>query len=574
MKSMLLAVSAIALLTGVAAQAASPNDINNNLREEFQENEVMDFQQSFGTDFAGAAREANTPGGGGSGFTTVQGFQGLSQYDVGAFGRGFVPPDTMGAVGTTQYATFVNGGVGIYNKSDGSVVSKMSDLAFWAAAGQTGASGDSRVQFDKSSGRWIALAFGASVSDIQIAVSDTSNAAGTWKSTKFTGFAGGTADYPTLAIDRNAVYIGTNNFANQVVNGTTFRGTTLNIIPLSSLFNATTPTTNGRATITTVYDPFTGGFDGGFAIQGVNSQANTTTGRIQADSLFFADTLRKDISNVGTPSQAVVAAYYVGTKDFDGNGPGRQPNAVPDVDINTADGITNNNRVVDTLDSRYGSSIFEQDGRIYSVHTVTPTGGAFTVLRVLITDANTGAILDERDIGDATHDYYQGSLAVNKFGQVVVGYDRSGRGADGKITFAARMFSTGATGQLTERGTEQVLKVSLVDDYHNNSTFNGVTCGLDGQVACGRQRWGDYSSVTLDPNDDRSFWAIGEYAREYNDAAGGHPGGTGGARWSTWISQLNSGTTVPEPATWAMMIGGFGFVGAAARRRRTGFATA
>jgi hypothetical protein len=25
---------------------------------------------------------------------------------------------------------------------------------------------------------------------------------------------------------------------------------------------------------------------------------------------------------------------------------------------------------------------------------------------------------------------------------------------------------------------------------------------------------------------------------------------------------------VPEPATWAMMIGGFGFVGAASRRRR------
>ncbi len=31
---------------------------------------------------------------------------------------------------------------------------------------------------------------------------------------------------------------------------------------------------------------------------------------------------------------------------------------------------------------------------------------------------------------------------------------------------------------------------------------------------------------------------------------------------------------VPEPATWALMIGGFGMVGVAARRRRNGFATA
>lgn len=32
--------------------------------------------------------------------------------------------------------------------------------------------------------------------------------------------------------------------------------------------------------------------------------------------------------------------------------------------------------------------------------------------------------------------------------------------------------------------------------------------------------------------------------------------------------------TVPEPATWALMIGGFGFVGVAARRRRAGVVTA
>ncbi|WP_303810224.1 PEPxxWA-CTERM sorting domain-containing protein [Sandarakinorhabdus limnophila] len=30
----------------------------------------------------------------------------------------------------------------------------------------------------------------------------------------------------------------------------------------------------------------------------------------------------------------------------------------------------------------------------------------------------------------------------------------------------------------------------------------------------------------------------------------------------------NSGTVVPEPASWAMLIAGFGLVGAVARRRR------
>ena len=40
------------------------------------------------------------------------------------------------------------------------------------------------------------------------------------------------------------------------------------------------------------------------------------------------------------------------------------------------------------------------------------------------------------------------------------------------------------------------------------------------------------------------------------------------------ISTNNISSFVPEPATWAMMIGGFGFVGSAMRRRRTGFASA
>ena len=79
--------------------------------------------------------------------------------------------------------------------------------------------------------------------------------------------------------------------------------------------------------------------------------------------------------------------------------------------------------------------------------------------------------------------------------------------------------------------------------------------------------------MTTDPTGIHNFWVTGTFAREYNNAAGGHPGGTGGSRWGTFIANLNVGS-VPEPTTWAMLIVGFGFVGAQARRKRTGFATA
>ena len=496
----------------------------------------------------------------------------MNQYDVGSYGRGFIPPDTMGTVGTTQYAVMVNGGFGVFDKVTGAATLKESDLAFWAAAGQTGAFGDSRIMFNKDTNRWVALSFGANVSDIQIAVSDTDDAGGTWKSTKFTGFdAGGpgsVADYPTMALDSHALYIGTNDFGDSGPCPFGICGTTLNVLPLDSLFAAGGPTT---ANLVQFYQPIDFATDRGFAIQGVNTDSANPNGKLIADSLYNYDTkvtyeVTFDSNGVATgltPTQEL----NVQTTAHD-NGPGRQPNAIPDSFTNGD--FPSNDRVIDTLDERISAAVYEQNGLIYSVYTNTVPGSDFTSVHYLVTDSATNAILDEGNIGDGQHDFYQGSIAVNAIGQVVIAYNRSGSEttdangdglADGNITFAAEVFSTGADGKLTQRTGELVLKVSLVDDYHNGS--------LDGQIAAGRQRWGDYSAVSLDPNDSSKFWAIGEYAREYNDAAGGHPGGTGGSRWSTWIAGINvSGIAVPEPSTWAMMILGLGFVGGAMRRRR------
>ena len=45
------------------------------------------------------------------------GFEGTSDYDTRALGIGVIPPDTMGAVGTTQYVQLINGSFTVYNKS-------------------------------------------------------------------------------------------------------------------------------------------------------------------------------------------------------------------------------------------------------------------------------------------------------------------------------------------------------------------------------------------------------------------------------------------------------------------------
>ncbi len=496
-------------------------------------------------------------------------FQGISQYDVASVGRNFVPPDTIAAAGKTQLVQFTNGGFAVFDKSTGNRTAFTSDTSFWQdKAGLAGVpNGDQRVIYNADADRWLAIGFGANTKDINVAVSDTSNALGGWKATKFEGFAelvpGGRtlADFPTLAMDKNAVYIGTNDFAQSTLAGaTSFRGTTLNVIPLGDLFNAdlSGPSTAGNVQFRTA---FTGGpgddFTRGFAIQGVNSNEASTTGNIIAASINDFGLTRYDVLNAGTAGATRTATFSttIGT-DYTFNDPARQP----------AVDIPANRRIIDSFGDQIGSSAWEVDGKIYSVHTVTENGSAFTSVRWTILDSVTNQVLDEGNIGDGLdgYDYYQGSLAVNEFGQVVIGYNRSGLDpATGRITLAARTFSTSGSGELMQIGDEIVLRVSDTDDYHNGSLF--------GQTAVGRQRWADYSSVSLDPEDSSMFWLAGTFAREYNNAAGGHPGGTGGSRWGTFIAAIDfdrSTGVVPEPSTWAIMILGMGVVGASLRRRR------
>ena len=488
--------------------------------------------------------------GGGGIASVVKGFEGISQYDVASFDRNIFPPDTIGAVGKTQYMELVNGGMAVFDKATGARTLIQSDVAFWAAAGKTGANGDQRVMYNAAADKWIALSLGASLGNIQIAVSDSGNAAGAWKSTQFIGLGGlgGLADYPTLAMDNNAVYIGTNNYSFGP-----FKGTTLNVIPIGDLFAALGPS---AAAVKQFNTPYTAGpgddLSRGFAIQGVNSSALGATGKIITRSLFDAGLQRYDVLSAGTAGATLTASSGLLGSGYVSNNPARQP-------YTTGVGDP---RIIDTSDARIGSSAYEVNGKIYTVHTVTEARGrSRTSVRVDVIDSTTNAIIDEFDIGAPGYDFYQGSIAVNALGQVVVGFDRSGTSTvDGKITLVARTFNTSALGHLYQTGADLVLRVSDTDSYHNGSGF--------GEPADGSQRWGDYSAVSLDPMDSSKFWLIGEFAREFNPRDFGHPGSRF-SRWGTFIAEIGlSSTSVPEPSTWAMTILGLGLVGSAIRRRR------
>ena len=575
MKLALLGSSAMALAAGGA-------DANNG------DPAYLSYDGGAAIVFDSGPSTLNTPGA-----SVGLSFEGISQYDTRALNGGFsfIPPDTMGAIGATQFMETTNGGYAVYDKRTGAQTLLESDGTFWTKAGQVEgtypnglplANGDSRVLFDGRSQRWIVESFAATLDKIQIAVSNTSDATGGWKSTTFTGFAGGIADYPTLAIDDKAVYIGTNDFTPVAGGGFSYAGETLSVINRNDLFGPSAPHVGDIKQFFTSLPALLAGNDRGYALQGVNQTGNTT-GKIVAVGANDFGLLTYDINKPGKGNATQGAVTLLSPNSaYDVNGPGRQPYTTG----------TGDPRVIDTLDDRVSSAVWEQNGKIYAVHTITPTGTDHTEVQWQVIDAASNTILATGAIGGNGdgYDYYQGSIAVNSSGQVVIGYDRSGTDVTtGKISVFAQSFNSLHGGGLTSTGTF-LLHVSNTDSYHNGST--------DGLAAAGRQRWGDYSQVSLDPNNGESFWVIGQFAREFNDVAGGHPGGTGGSRWGTWITDLvlspvrgdddggsigNPGgdggsrfgksiaglvlSAVPEPATWSMMLIGFGLVGGALRRR-------
>ena len=98
----------------------------------------------------------------------------------------------------------------------------------------------------------------------------------------------------------------------------------------------------------------------------------------------------------------------------------------------------------------------------------------------------------------------------------------------------------------------------------STTAANVKSAGCDPSASNCRERWGDYSAVTIDPGNHRSFYAIGEYAGDwvtYINTTSPR------AQWATYIAEI---TLVPEPSQYALLMIGLGVVGWAARRRKTG----
>jgi hypothetical protein len=447
-------------------------------------------------------------------------------------------PDTMGAVGR-DYIVEMNDYYIVYEKATGKVLLRTSLLDFWRSAGQAGASDsafDPRVVYDPTADRWYAAAYDFNRdprTQIYLGVSASSDprfgANKGWKSFSLDGDPTSDtnprfAHFPTLGFNAEGVYLSANIEDNPNVAGVVPPGNFVVSIPKADLLKKSPSLANRSLFI----------FDAAKDLGGAYTafQPVLDSGSISGPAPLFVinpktGLKRWDITNAGnqTPNGAqLTGPVDIAIPAFSIAPTGNQPGNVPN--LYNFGPFTNSNGLKIADLHRFTSHLVKQGNSVWGVHDVEAGGHAG--VRWYEIDATTSQVLQWGTIADPALDLIYPSIAVNPFGDVVIGFT-----ATGEQEFPSAYAAVGDTvNGVTTFGPLMKLKAG-------KATFTGV----DGS---GRNRWGDYSQTMLDPSDPYHFWTFQEIP-------------IGGNLWGEQITEI----IVPEPAAiWAI-----GLIGLAACRR-------
>lgn len=397
------------------------------------------------------------------------------------------PADGDGAIGPRHYVEFINGVFAIYAKTNGQRIRRISDTQFWANAGviisPDANISDPRVIYDPQSQRWFAsqVDFNATVSDpttwannFLIAVSDTADPTRGWHGKSFvadpdTGFF---ADFPTLGVDANALYISGDMFAN----GSTAVGPSLWSIPKADLLLNTTPAVITNATWYGVMAyP-----DHGQVLQPVTCVDGSSSGDILAAAdLFTGDTLiLSKVLNANTTNASLADSKKVAIDAY----------TVP-IDPTQPDGT----KTLSDNDARLSARVYTVGGIMFATQSIEVNNRA--AIRWYRISTTNQTLLESGTLTDPDLDLFYPSIAANVGGVIVIGCNGS------SIHRPVSSFAyTGLTvnGVTTFNGPT-VLRAGTIGNYHDfNELFGGAP----------ESRWGDYSATTPDPSDPDRFWTI------------------------------------------------------------------
>ena len=443
-----------------------------------------------------------------------------TQTNIDNTGSLFIPADPHGAAGPTHVVNVVNTSIEIYQK-DGTFVSSQSLQNFFSAVTPANFTFDPKVIYDQFEDRFVVVTLervdtgvpATSTSAVLVAVSDDSNPVGTWYTTRIdvTENIGGVIswlDYPGFSVDEEVVYITGNMFG---FSPSSFQGNRLLIIDKG----VTGGFYDNNTAVVSIIDPIPGG---GFGltmqpahVYGTPTVANLGTyltgysGLANGAGVDFIQTVRVD-TPTGTPTLTLA---FIPMGDVD----------------NIAGALTDASQsgtatLLSVNDRRTLNAVL-RGNEVWTAITVngpagTADAGQTTAAWVEMDGVNTSSIafsdfgyVGGEDIAAGMFTFFP-AVAVNSDGGLAIGFSAS----DGSI-FPSSYFTVRSPGDAAGTTRGSVLIRSGTDFYVR--TFGGP-----------RNRWGDYTSTVVDP-DDACFWVYNKHAI----ARGSSTGAGDDGRWST-----------------------------------------
>jgi hypothetical protein len=431
-----------------------------------------------------------------------------------------LPPDPDGAIGPSQFVEFINGDFAVFNLNNINNPTHIADIDFWSSAGVNipadDAVTDPRVIYDSASQRWFAsmVDFNANAQDPTVfannflfAVSATSNALGTWHGFRFLADQdnGYFADFPTMGLDSNAVYISGDMFSSSVE-----LAASLVSIPKSDLLGAT-PTVANRT--------FHGDLDygvNGMVLQAATCFDGTSVGNILSvenlgtDSSFYSNIVNFTVLNGNTPSASLSTPTNLTGPPYmvPFNGDQGAPLFTPIQPDDTATLAGN--------DARFCGRVYCVGGVIYAVHN-TEVNGRMAIIWYRVSAAS-HKLLESGVITNPDLDLFFPAIAANTNGTVMV--TCNGCSLD---TYVSCFAIPGQTISGVTTFASPILMQAGVTSYHGDDELLDELEDLPPL-----SRWGDYSTISVDPKNANNFWIVEMYPSDpaNNDV------------WSTQVIQL------------------------------------
>ena len=423
--------------------------------------------------------------------------------------NGVLPPDTQGDVGPNHYMQMVNLSFAIWNKAGTLIYGPVDNKTLWNGfSGPWSGSndGDPIVLYDEQADRWIASQFAlpnypnGPFYEL-IAVSQTPDPTGAWYRYAFT-FTN-MPDYPKLGVWRDGYYLSVNSFSAGSLN---WAGTGVAALERDKMLV-------GDPTASMIFFTTSSGNDPSAFLP---ADCDGTPAPAGSPALF-------GYVRDGSPDRFVLYSLHADWATPANSTFSQLVTLNPQAFSSSISGIaqqgssTTLQAVSDRLMYRLQYRNFGSYQTMVTNHTVNVSGHAGVRWYEFRNSGSGWSIYQQGTYSPDATSRWMGSIAMNRYGDIALGYSASSSSVYPSVRFTGR------------RANDPLGEMTFAEQ--------NIVVGGGAQTSF-YQRWGDYSMMSVDPSADTVFW----YTQEYYTS-------TSNQNWKTRIGSFSFGVPLVVAAS-------------------------